>query len=218
MVQKPLPKRRGRCLLYRPPTVRRLPSLHSREAVGWLVEVQELSVSRACESVGLNRSSWYRPERTDLARDEIVIGKLNEVVGKHSRWGFWKCFHWMRQRGATWNHKRVWRVYRGMRLNLPRRAKRRLPSRERQPLEVPPVPDQMCSMDFMHDTLWCGKRFRTLNIFDEGVREVLAIEVDTSLPADRVIRVLEQLKESRPLPAQIRVDNGPELVSSKLVA
>ncbi len=124
----------------------------------------------------------------------------------------------MRQRGATWNHKRVWRVYRGMRLTLPRRAKRRLPSRERQPLEVPPVPDQMWSMDFMHDTLWCGKRFRTLNIFDEGVREVLAIEIDTSLPADRVIRVLEQLKESRPLPAQIRVDNGPEVVSSKLVA
>jgi putative transposase len=73
-------------------------------------------------------------------------------------------------------------------------------------------------MDFMHDTLWCGKRFRTLNIFDEGVREVLAIEVDTSLPADRVIRVLEQLKETRSLPVQIRVDNGPELISSKLAA
>lgn len=73
-------------------------------------------------------------------------------------------------------------------------------------------------MDFMHDTLYCGKRFRTLNIIDEGVREALAIEVDTSLPALRVIRVLEQLKESYPLPEQIRVDNGPELISSKLVA
>lgn len=73
-------------------------------------------------------------------------------------------------------------------------------------------------MDFMHDTLWCGKRFRTLNIFDEGVREILAIEVDSSLPAERVIRVLDQLRESRPLPLQIRVDNGPELISSKLTA
>jgi putative transposase len=73
-------------------------------------------------------------------------------------------------------------------------------------------------MDFMHDTLYCGKRFRTLNIIDEGVREALAIEVDTSLPAERVIRVLEQLKDSHPLPEQIRVDNGPELISSKLVA
>lgn len=105
-----------------------------------------------------------------------------------------------------------------MKLNLPRRAKRRLPARIKQPLEVPPLPDQVWSIDFMHDTLWCGKRFRTLNVFDEGVREVLAIEVDSSLPADRVIRVLDQLRESRPLPVQIRVDNGPELVSSKLVA
>jgi transposase InsO family protein len=73
-------------------------------------------------------------------------------------------------------------------------------------------------MDFMHDTLYHGKRFRTLNVIDEGVREALAIEVDTSLPAERVIRVLEQLKESRPLPRQIRVDNGPELISAKLIA
>ena len=63
-----------------------------------------------------------------------------------------------------------------------------------------------------------GDLFRTLNVFDEGVREILAIEVDTSLPAGRVIRVLEQIKESRPLPSQIRVDNGPELISAKLVA
>jgi putative transposase len=70
----------------------------------------------------------------------------------------------------------------------------------------------------MHDTLWCGKRFRTLNVFDEGAREVLAIEVDSSLPAARVVRVLDQLKDSRPLPRQLRVDNGPELVSARLVA
>ena len=64
----------------------------------------------------------------------------------------------------------------------------------------------------MSDALYHGKRFRTLNIIDEGVREALDIEVDTSLPTDRVIRVLEQLKESRPLPEQIRVDNGPEFI------
>lgn len=49
-------------------------------------------------------------------------------------------------------------------------------------------------LDFMHDSLYCGKRFRTLNIIDEETRECLAIEVDTSLPAERVIRVLERLK------------------------
>ncbi|PHM45968.1 hypothetical protein Xmau_00360 [Xenorhabdus mauleonii] len=69
----------------------------------------------------------------------------------------------------------------------------------------------------MHDALYCGKRFRTLNIIDEGTRECLASEVDTSLPAERVIRVLERLKTERGLPQQIRVDNGPELISAKLL-
>ena len=69
----------------------------------------------------------------------------------------------------------------------------------------------------MHDTLYSGKRFRTLNIIDEGTRECLAIEVDTSLPAGRVIRVMEQLKEERGLPKQIRLDNGPELIASEFV-
>lgn len=166
----------------------------------------------------IDRSSWYRPRTDPKLKDQPVIDQLNEVVARHGRWGFWKCFHWMRQRGATWNHKRVHRVYRSMKLNLPRRAKKRLPVRIKQPLDVPSTPGRLWSMDFMHDTLYHGKRFRTLNVFDEGVREALAIEVDTSLPTGRVIRVLERLKENRGLPHQIRVDNGPEFISSKLIA
>lgn len=69
----------------------------------------------------------------------------------------------------------------------------------------------------MHDTLYCGKRYRTLNVLDEGTRECLAIEVDSSLSADRVIRTLEQLKAERGLPQQIRLDNGPEFISVKLM-
>lgn len=168
--------------------------------------------------MNLGRSQHYYIRRDPSVYDEPVIARLNEVISKHGRWGFWKCFHWMRLKGDRWNHKRVLRVYRAMKLNLPRRAKRRLPARVKEPIEAPPQANLQWSMDFMHDTLYYGKRFRTLNIFDEGVREVLAIEVDTSLPAERVIRVLEQLKESRPLPRQIRVDNGPELISAKLVA
>ena len=189
-----------------------------REAVGWLVDEEGLSVRRACRALGTSRANWYRPRIDSSTRDAEIINKLNEVISRHSRWGFWKCFYWMRQRGAPWNHKRVLRVYREMGLNLPRRAKKRLPARVKQPLNAPPKADHMWSMDFMHDTLYYGKRFRTLNVFDEGVREVIAIEVDTSLPAERVIRVLNQVKESRPLPRQIRVDNGPELISAKLVA
>ncbi len=120
--------------------------------------------------------------------------------------------------GEIESRKRLWRVYRTMNLNLPRRAKKRLPARVKQPLDAPPVADSQWSMDFMHDTLYDGRSFRTLNVFDEGTREALAIEIDTSLPAARVIRVLEQLKESRNLPTQIRTDNGPEFIAAKLAA
>lgn len=74
--------------------------------------------------------------------------------------------------------------------------------------------DHQWALDFMHDTHYCGKRFKVLNIIDESARECLAIEVGTSLQAQRLVRVMEQLKAERGLPNQVRVDNGPELVSS----
>jgi putative transposase len=80
----------------------------------------------------------------------------------------------------------------------------------------PQLPNQVWSMDFMHDSLWDGRTVRLLNIIDDFNRQVLWIETDHGLPALRVIRVLEQLKASRGLPKMIRVDNGPELISTKL--
>jgi putative transposase len=100
-----------------------------------------------------------------------------------------------------------------MKLNLPRRAKRRLPQRVRQPMVVDAVPNAEWSMDFMSDVLYGGRRFRTLNILDEGVREVLDIVIDTSIPGGRVVRTLDRLVEWRGVPTAIRVDNGPEYLS-----
>ena len=91
-------------------------------------------------------------------------------------------------------------------------------TRKRQPLAVLPAVNQSWSLDFVHDALICGKRFRTLNVIDEGVRECLAIEVDTSLPAARVVRVLDRICAWRGSPKQLRMDNGPELISLQLVA
>lgn len=175
-----------------------------------------LSVRRSCEIVQFSRSSYYRPCQDPAERDAVVIQALNDAVERNRRWGFWKCYRWIRNRGDELNHKRVHRVYCAMGLNLPRKTKRRIPKRPRVPLEVCGEPDVMWSMDFMHDRLYNGRAFRTLNIMDEGVREALAIEVDTSLPAERVVRALEQLAEWRTLPRQIRVDNGPEMISERL--
>jgi hypothetical protein len=103
-------------------------------------------------------------------------------------------------------------------LNLPRLTRLRLPARVQRLLNVPAVAGRLWSMGYIHDTLHRGNYFHTLNAIAESVREALGVAADTSLPAPRFIRVLEQLKDSNPLPEQDRVDNGPEIIFSKLVA
>ena len=161
----------------------------------------------------LSRSSWYREPPQQHVRDQSVIDALNAMVEKRPRWGFWKCFDRLRLDGHPWNHKRVHRVYKAMKLNLPRRTKRRLPKRVQQPMIVEARANAGWAMDFMSDTLYHGRRFRTLNILDEGVREVLDIVIDTSIPGGRVVRTLDRLVEWRGKPDAIRVDNGPEYLS-----
>jgi putative transposase len=116
----------------------------------------------------------------------------------------------VRNLGHRWNDKRVWRI---MGLNLKRRAKKYLPERNPAPLDVPAEVNYSWSFDFMSDSLYSGRRFRVLNIIDEGVREALDIVVGTSITAERVVRTLEQLKAERGLPKAIRVDNGPEMTA-----
>ncbi len=178
---------------------------------------EALSVRRACTLSGLSRSAWYDPPQDRLVRDRAVIEALQAVVEKRPRWGFWKAFDRLRLDGQPWNHKRVHRVYTELGLNHRRRTKKRLPTRTQLPLLVPAQTNVVWSIDFMHDSLYVGRRFRTLNVLDEGVREVLDIEMDTSLSGERVVRVLERLKTWRGTPAAIRCDNGPELLSAAFV-
>lgn len=185
--------------------------------VDYLRSEHGLSVSRACATAKVSRSTYYRPSVDWRERDEDVIDALNGALERRPRWGFWTCFDHLRFKGHSWNHKKVHRIYCQMGLNQKRRTKKRIPNRDRVPLEVDGKPNASWGIDFMHDTLYNGRCFRTLNVLDEGVRECLAIEVDTSLPAERVIRVLNQLKEWRGLPEQIRLDNGPEFIAHKLI-
>lgn len=148
--------------------------------------------------------------------DEPIIDSLNRLVEEHPSIGFWKCYHRIRRTNPTWNHKRVYRVYTQLKLNIRRRARKRLPARIKQSLFQPLEKNKVWSIDYMNDSLWDGRRFRLLNIMDDYNREVIAIEADTSLPALRLVRVLERLKEQRGLPEMIRVDNGPEFISDTL--
>ena len=182
-----------------------------------MVREHRVSIARACRAAKLSRAAYYRQGIDWVKRDAPVVDALNALVDKRPRWGFWKCFDRLRNQGRSWNPKRVHRVYCRLGLNLPRRAKRRLPTRLRQPLTVAAAGTAVWSLDFMDDSLWSGRRFRVLNVLDEGVREGLAIEIDTSLPAKRVVRVLERLAELRGFPGALRMDNGPELIAQELL-
>jgi putative transposase len=182
-----------------------------------LVQEHQLPIVRACRVVRLSRAAFYRPPVSRARADAAVIAALTALVAEHGRWGFWKCFDTLRLHGHPWNHKRVHRVYCALRLNLPRRTKRRVPGRLRQPLGAPARLNDTWALDFMADALYDRRRFRILTIIDEGNREALAVDVSTSIPARRVIRVLDELIALHGRPAAIRVYNGPELIAQVFV-
>lgn len=173
-------------------------------------------MARSCRCVGLSRTAYYHLSY-GIERDGDIIKALNALIEKHGSWGFWMCFKILRRQGHRWNHKRVYRVYCQLGLNQKRRAKKRLPQRIKQPLWVPRQPNQVWSADFMSDTLYGGKTFRTFNVIDDFNRECLAIEIDTSLTGKRLIRVFDRLRQERGLPDVLRTDNGPEFLSGEFV-
>jgi putative transposase len=171
-----------------------------------------LSVRQACQAACLARSAFYAPRRP--RDDGPIVAAIETYVRDNPRHGFDKLYPSVR--GQGFGKSRLYRVYRALRLNIKRRGKRRLPARVRVPLVIPERPNEGWSADFMSDALWSGRRFRTFNVLDDFNREVLRIEIDTSLPARRIVRALDELVELRGKPAWLRMDNGPELISDEL--
>jgi putative transposase len=164
--------------------------------------------------VELNRASArYQRRRRD---DEPLRERLRELAAERRRFGYRRLHVLLVREGWAVNHKRVYRVYREEGLRVEERKRKRRAARERVPLAAPTRPNQGWSMDFMADALATGRRLRTLNIVDEYTREALAIEVDTSLPGVRVVRVLEQLRQQGRKPEWMVTDNGPEFTGRAL--
>ena len=174
-----------------------------------------VSQRRSCVLAGLNRSTYqYIPILKD---DELLRQRLKELAEKKPAYGAPFLTLLIRKEFGAVNHKRVERIYREEGLQLPRK-RRKGPKYERQaPLEPATRPIERWSMDFMSDSLYDRKRFRTLNILDDFTRECVCIEVDTSITGERVTRILDRLAETWGLPEVIVVDNGPELISKALV-
>lgn len=170
-----------------------------------------MSLRQACEVFSIHQSVYYyQPKPKD---DHQVRAKLTELASLHNRWGFWMMHHHLRLMNYHWNHKKVYRIYTEMKLNMRRKHKKRLPQRVKEPLLQPLHPNITWSMDFMHDGLINGKSFRSFNVIDDFNREALNITLDTSLTSARVIRELEKLIQWRGKPEKLRVDNGPEFIA-----
>lgn len=188
-----------------------------RAAVGYLQTTYAFSARRACRLARAHRSTM-RSTRRPRADEALVRERLRLLAAQHPRYGYRRLHVLLRREFGVLNRKRVYRLYRAEGLSVRRRKRKRVTA---VPRVTPPRPWQRgeaWAMDFMLDTLADGRRFRTLNVLDIVTRECLAIEVDTSLPGARVVRVLEQLVARHGAPKQITIDNGPEFAGQALDA
>ncbi len=181
-----------------------------------VVHKHAISIRMACNLFSISETCYRYVAKLDN-ENAVVADWLLRLTQNQRNWRFGLCFLYLRNiNGYTWNHKRVYRIYRELELNLRIKPKRRLIREKPNPLAVPQLMNECWSMDFMHAQLAHGRSYRLLNVIDDFNREGLAIEVDFSLPAQRVIRALDQIIEWRGRPKQIRCDNGPEYVSHLL--
>ncbi len=184
-----------------------------KEMAQQAVATKSTSIRLACAAFGISESCYRYQPKLDSENAEIADWLL-QLTDKESDWGFGMCFEYLRNvEGFRWNHKRVYRIYCELSLNLRIRPRRRLNRHKPEPLKQPLRQNQVWSMDFMHDQLSDGRNYRLFNVIDDYRREGLAIEAGFSLPAIRVIRTLNQLIEWRGKPAVLRCDNGPEFIS-----
>ncbi|ULG69568.1 IS3 family transposase [Marinobacterium sediminicola] len=184
-----------------------------KEMAQTYVASRGVSIRLACAAFGISESCYrYQPKLS--SENAEIADWLIRLTEQDSDWGFGICFDYLRNvKGFGWNHKRVYRIYCELALNLRIRPRRRLKRHKPEPLKQPLRRNQVWSIDFMHDQLSDGRSYRLLNVIDDYRREGLAIEAGFSLPSMRVIRTLSQLIEWRGKPSHIRCDNGPEFIS-----
>lgn len=180
------------------------------------VKELQISIRKACSYFRISEQC-YRYEKKNCSENERIADKLIRLTEENRSWGFGLCFlHLRNVQGYRWNHKRVYRIYCELQLNLRIKPKKRLVREKPVPLAVPENINECWSMDFMHDQLADGRNVRLLNVIDDCNREALGIEVDFSFASQRVIRTLNRIIEWRGKPLAIRCDNGPEYISLKI--
>jgi putative transposase len=183
--------------------------------VQWVRAHYNVSERHACRLVGIGRSTlrYCAHQRTD---ESLLRLRLRELAAARPRFGYRRLHVLLQRAGVIVNHKRVERLYGEEGLAVRRQKRKRVARDGRGRAAVPGRPNQQWGIDFVSDTLAWGRRIRLFTVVDVFTREALAIEVDTSLPGGRVVRVLERLVLERGAPDEIVLDNGPELAGKAL--
>jgi putative transposase len=172
------------------------------------------SVRRACALMEVSRSA-LRYVSTMPARDAELAGELTQISAKRAAYGYRFAWALLGRRGWRVNRKRVRRVWRALGLHLRRKKHRKIRTGTARAF-TPTGPNQVWAYDFTFDRCANGQTLKSLSIVDEWTRECLAIEVATSLKAERVIAVLERLFGRYGAPQVLRSDNGPEFIARAL--
>ncbi|MDE0900796.1 MAG: IS3 family transposase [Erythrobacter sp.] len=187
-----------------------------REAVAHLQACHGMSERRACRVIDADRKSVrYRSTRDD---DAGLREKLRELANQRRRFGYRRLHILLRREGIMINRKKTQRLYKEEGLAVRRRRSRRRAVGTRAPAPVLALPNQRWSLDFVHDQMASGRRFRVLNVVDDVTRECLAAVPDTSISDRRVVRELTELIAQRGKPGMIVSDNGTELTSNAVLA
>lgn len=186
-----------------------------RAIVDYLIADKKLKVDRALKLVGLHTSTFYYKKQCQRD-DEPLKQRLVELSQQRVRWGFPMLLSLVRREGFVDNHKRVHRIYCVANLQIRKRAKKNKIRHLRLVLPSVTRPNQRWSMDFVHDVLSDGRRFRCFNLVDDFTHECILIKVDRSLKSEKLVAALNTIKLFRQLPDEIVCDNGPELISQNM--
>lgn len=185
-----------------------------RRAGAAVLEGQGVSQRRACALARLSRS--VRQYRSVRGGDTALEERIKVLAGRHPRYGYLRIWALLRREGQALNRKRVHRLWRKLKLQVPRRRKkRRYVSNGQVPLRAK-HPNHVWTWDFIYDTTADGRTLRCLTISDEFTREGLAIRTRRRFPAARAVEVLAELVKAHGAPLFLRSDNGPEFIAGKL--
>ena len=186
-----------------------------RQAVSHLQATFSISQRRACDALCVDRTVIrYQTRRND---DRTLRDRLRELAQQRRRFGYRRLHILLRRDGIVINRKKTQRLYREEGLTVRRRKGRKRAVGSRAPAPVPALPNQRWSLDFVHDQLVTGRRFRVFNVVDDVTRECLAAIPDTSISGKRVVRELKVLIAVRGKPGMIVSDNGTELTSNAVL-